>query len=297
MDTSGVATNMQTTRVVAKMTYPSDHAEGYKGLTWASAKDLAKTFVVRFAFIMGKRLTRNLKIQSQAKAAAPHYEQLMQDAPSQWDANSLSDWEQAIPMDLKEFAAEAEYVFSQIPDSLPNLVITTIPCVDTSLAGDGLGLRGHRSGLVFKLMVVMRALRSAYTAAGWKPTTPGDAPFAWILETSPIFETDTRPLILEAKQVFTDLLGNPVQPDAAMAGSSAYRKTMLFSNMGREDQFNSIQDWTPANLPETTSAARLVQIMMQTPRLSSAQPPQIWRRHARPPGAHPARSQPPAGAQ
>eukprot|EP00873_Tetraselmis_striata_P024068 jgi/Tetstr1/444332/TSEL_032223.t1 len=74
MDTSGVATNMQTTQVVAKMTYPPDHAEEYKGLTWASAKDLAKTFVVRFAFIMGKRLTRNLKIQSQAKAAAPHYE-------------------------------------------------------------------------------------------------------------------------------------------------------------------------------------------------------------------------------
>eukprot|EP00873_Tetraselmis_striata_P013685 jgi/Tetstr1/433949/TSEL_023126.t1 len=88
----------------------------------------------------------------------------------------------------------------------------------------------------------MWALRSAYTAAGWKPTTPGDAPFAWILETSPIFETGTR---LEAKQVFTHLLGNPVQPDAAMAGSSAYRKTMLFSNMGREDQFDSIQDWTP----------------------------------------------------
>eukprot|EP00873_Tetraselmis_striata_P003674 jgi/Tetstr1/423938/TSEL_001420.t1 len=48
--------------------------EEYKGLTWASAKDLAKTFVARFAFIMGKRLMRNLKIQSQAQAAAPHYE-------------------------------------------------------------------------------------------------------------------------------------------------------------------------------------------------------------------------------
>eukprot|EP00873_Tetraselmis_striata_P040436 jgi/Tetstr1/460700/TSEL_005887.t1 len=46
------------------MTYPLDHMEEYKGLTWASVKDLAKTFVVRFAFIMGKRLTRNLKIQS-----------------------------------------------------------------------------------------------------------------------------------------------------------------------------------------------------------------------------------------
>eukprot|EP00873_Tetraselmis_striata_P042786 jgi/Tetstr1/463050/TSEL_007988.t1 len=46
----------------------------YKGLTGASAKDLAKTFMIRFAFIMGKRLTRNLKILSQAKAAAPHYE-------------------------------------------------------------------------------------------------------------------------------------------------------------------------------------------------------------------------------
>eukprot|EP00873_Tetraselmis_striata_P026627 jgi/Tetstr1/446891/TSEL_034349.t1 len=56
------------------MTYPLDHTEEYKGLTWARAKDLAKTFVVRSAFIMGKRLTRNnLKIQSQAKAAAPHY--------------------------------------------------------------------------------------------------------------------------------------------------------------------------------------------------------------------------------
>eukprot|EP00873_Tetraselmis_striata_P042296 jgi/Tetstr1/462560/TSEL_007548.t1 len=67
MDTSGVATNMQATQVVAKMTYPPDHTEEYKGLTWASAKDLAKTFVVRFEFIMGKRLARNLKIQSQSK--------------------------------------------------------------------------------------------------------------------------------------------------------------------------------------------------------------------------------------
>eukprot|EP00873_Tetraselmis_striata_P040437 jgi/Tetstr1/460701/TSEL_005888.t1 len=56
------------------MTYPLDHTEEYKGLTWASAKDLAKTFMIRFAFIMGKRLTRNLKIQSQAKATAPPYE-------------------------------------------------------------------------------------------------------------------------------------------------------------------------------------------------------------------------------
>eukprot|EP00873_Tetraselmis_striata_P026626 jgi/Tetstr1/446890/TSEL_034348.t1 len=106
----------------------------------------------------------------------------------------------------------------------------------------------------------MRALRSAYTAAGWKPTTPGDAPFAWILETSPIFETDTRPLIMEAKQVFTHLLGNPVQPDAAMAGPSAYRKTMLFSNTGREDQFDSIQGWTPVPMirsPPSVSAAQL----------------------------------------
>eukprot|EP00873_Tetraselmis_striata_P036551 jgi/Tetstr1/456815/TSEL_043489.t1 len=55
------------TQVVAKMTYPPDHTEGYKGLTWASDKDLAKTFAVRFAFIMGKRLTRNLKIRFQAK--------------------------------------------------------------------------------------------------------------------------------------------------------------------------------------------------------------------------------------
>eukprot|EP00873_Tetraselmis_striata_P000854 jgi/Tetstr1/421118/TSEL_012161.t1 len=46
----------------------------YKGLLSVSAKDQAKTFMVRFAFIVGKRLTRNLKIQSQAKAAAPHYE-------------------------------------------------------------------------------------------------------------------------------------------------------------------------------------------------------------------------------
>eukprot|EP00873_Tetraselmis_striata_P040438 jgi/Tetstr1/460702/TSEL_005889.t1 len=100
----------------------------------------------------------------------------------------------------------------------------------------------------------MRALRSAYRAAGWKPTTPGDAPFAWILETSPIFETDTLPLILEAKQVFTHLLGNPVQPDAAMAGPSAYRKTMLFSNMGREDQFDSIQGWTPVPMIRSLQA-------------------------------------------
>eukprot|EP00873_Tetraselmis_striata_P025784 jgi/Tetstr1/446048/TSEL_033650.t1 len=55
------------THVVAKMTSPPDHTEGYKGLTWASDKDLAKTFAVRFAFIMGKRLTRNLKIRFQAK--------------------------------------------------------------------------------------------------------------------------------------------------------------------------------------------------------------------------------------
>eukprot|EP00873_Tetraselmis_striata_P004718 jgi/Tetstr1/424982/TSEL_001516.t1 len=61
------------------MTYPLDHMEEYKGLTWASAKDLAKTFMIRFAFIMGKRLTRNLKIQSQAKAAAPPYEGLDKD--------------------------------------------------------------------------------------------------------------------------------------------------------------------------------------------------------------------------
>eukprot|EP00873_Tetraselmis_striata_P040321 jgi/Tetstr1/460585/TSEL_000510.t1 len=74
MDTSGVATNMHANQVITKMTYPPDHADEYEGLTLASAKDLAKNFVVRFAFIMGKRLTRNLKIQSQAKAAAPHYE-------------------------------------------------------------------------------------------------------------------------------------------------------------------------------------------------------------------------------
>eukprot|EP00873_Tetraselmis_striata_P021715 jgi/Tetstr1/441979/TSEL_030184.t1 len=106
----------------------------------------------------------------------------------------------------------------------------------------------------------MRALRSAYTAAGWKPTTPGDAPFAWILETSSIFETGTRPLILEAKQVFTHLLGNPVQPDAAMAGPSAYRKTMLFYNTGTEDHFDSIQGWTPVPMirsPPSMSAAQL----------------------------------------
>eukprot|EP00873_Tetraselmis_striata_P009789 jgi/Tetstr1/430053/TSEL_019913.t1 len=60
--------------MIAKMTYPPDHKDEYEGLNWASAKDLAKTFVVRFAFIKGKRLTRNLKIQSHAKAAAPHYE-------------------------------------------------------------------------------------------------------------------------------------------------------------------------------------------------------------------------------
>eukprot|EP00873_Tetraselmis_striata_P035965 jgi/Tetstr1/456229/TSEL_042992.t1 len=74
METGGVATNMQATRVIAKMTYSPDHVDEYEGLTWASAKDLAKTLVVRFALIMGKRLTRNLKIQSHAKAAAPHYE-------------------------------------------------------------------------------------------------------------------------------------------------------------------------------------------------------------------------------
>eukprot|EP00873_Tetraselmis_striata_P011594 jgi/Tetstr1/431858/TSEL_021348.t1 len=74
MDTNGVATDMHANRVIAKTTYPPDHADEYEGLTSASAKDLAKTFVVRFAFIMGRRLTRNLKIHSQAKAAAPHYE-------------------------------------------------------------------------------------------------------------------------------------------------------------------------------------------------------------------------------
>lgn len=142
--------------------------------------------------------------------------------------------------DVKEFATKAEFVFSQIKDSLPNLAIATIPCVDTSLARDGLGLTCHRSGLIFKLMVVMRALRNAYKAAGWTPAAPGDAPFAWILEISPIFETDTRPLIFEAKQVFKHPLGDPVQPGAATAGSSAYRNIMFFSNMGRKDQFDSI---------------------------------------------------------
>eukprot|EP00873_Tetraselmis_striata_P018915 jgi/Tetstr1/439179/TSEL_027624.t1 len=87
MDTSGVATNMQATQVVAKMTSPPDHTEEYKGLTWAPAKDLATTFVVRFAFIMGKRPTRNLKIQSHAKARSDYSNH----AAHEWAAHGLSD--------------------------------------------------------------------------------------------------------------------------------------------------------------------------------------------------------------
>eukprot|EP00873_Tetraselmis_striata_P025995 jgi/Tetstr1/446259/TSEL_033803.t1 len=53
MYTSGGATNMQATQVVAKkkMTYSPDHMEEYKGLTQASAKDLAQTFMVGCNFL------------------------------------------------------------------------------------------------------------------------------------------------------------------------------------------------------------------------------------------------------
>lgn len=55
MGTSGVATHMHATQVIAKTTYPPDHANEYEGLTLAPVKDMAKIFVIRFAFIMGKR--------------------------------------------------------------------------------------------------------------------------------------------------------------------------------------------------------------------------------------------------
>lgn len=64
------------------------------------------------------------------------------------------------------------------------------------------------------------------------------------METSPIFETVTRPLILEAKQVFTHMVGDLVQQDAAMAKIERLQQKnafQTFSNMaGREEQFNFI---------------------------------------------------------
>lgn len=172
--------------------------------------------------------------------------------PEQLSADALREWESAFPQDLRTVAQRAAQIFSDM-EELPTVIAATVPCTDTSMAGEGAGLTGNRSSLVYQFASTVLALAAEYKNRGW--SSARRAPFIWIMETSPIYATDGRANILRAKAILRHLLGEHIFIDAASAGSRSHRRTWVFSNMGSKQEFMSFQN--APQLPYIISLAEL----------------------------------------
>ena len=170
--------------------------------------------------------------------AAAAVAKIQQGHPQLLPMSALEDWDIRLPSDISILAREAQ---SRLADMrvLPNFLAGAIPCTDTSLAGEGAGLRANsRSSLVFEFVTVAHHLYREYKRRGWQQP---HAPFVWMVETSAVMDVDSRPTVREAMQALEAMLGEPVTVDAVWAGAGCHRRTMIFSNMtDTEEQFAAI---------------------------------------------------------
>ena len=216
--------------------------EGQKGLrvldTFAGIATLllclvqAELPVQRYWYNEKEQRTKDIAAAAVARIQQEHAQFLREDA--------LTGWDISVPGDISLLAQEAAALFAET-EELPTFLSGAIPCTDTSLAGEGAGLRGgSRSSLVYEFVTVVHALSKEYMRRGWQHA---HAPFVWMVETSAVAEVDDRPAVREAMQALTAMLGAPIILDATWAGAGCYRRTMLFSNMtSSAEKFASIQN-------------------------------------------------------
>ena len=160
--------------------------------------------------------------------AAAAVSRMQHEHPQLLPASALEDWDVRLPADIKVLAQDAQDRLAEMTE-LPNFMAGAIPCTDTSLAGEGAGLRySSRSSLVFEFVRVAYCLYREYQRRGWQGP---HAPFIWMVETSAVMDVDNRPAVREAMQALEVMLGEPITVDAVWAGAGCHRRTMIFSNM------------------------------------------------------------------
>ena len=182
----------------------------------------------------------NEKDQRTREVAAAAVARIQREHPEHLAAGALEHWDTCVAADITDLAQGADKLFSNMRE-LPTFLSGAIPCTDTSLAGEGAGLRGgSRSSLVYEFVRVMHTLYREYKRRGWQQP---HAPFVWMVETSAVAEIDERPAVREAMQALEAMLGQPITLDAVWAGAGCHRRTMLFSNMTRsKEEFAAIQN-------------------------------------------------------
>ena len=153
--------------------------------------------------------------------------------PDLLPTSAFTHFDTLCPQDAAQFAATARTTLLALP-AWPHLGLFTFPCQDTSRTGLGLGLRGSRSINAIHCATIAREILRGPLNTPTPPTatTSPTACAGWMMETSPLYASDTRPYITEASHILNHIMGPPLIDDAALRGSTARRVTQLHSNLG-----------------------------------------------------------------
>jgi hypothetical protein len=135
-------------------------------------------------------------------------------------------WEKAfetLPMDVYDISS-AELV-GAVQQGEQWLVVAGWECQDLSPAGGGKGLKGNRSSTYFQLLRVLDSIQGAAKAKG-------SPPVGYLLENT-AFQYHWSPEVAGRDfAAVCDVLGTPLEVDAARFGSRAHRLRNYWTNLG-----------------------------------------------------------------
>jgi hypothetical protein len=137
-----------------------------------------------------------------------------------------SAWESAfssLPMDVYEVTKQD--LTSLVLPGEQWLVVAGWECQDLSPAGSGKGLRGNKSSTYFQLLTMLNTLQGA-------AREKGNPPIGYLLENT-AFQYHWNPEVASKDFAFvTEVLGTPLEVDAARFGSRAHRLRNFWMNLG-----------------------------------------------------------------
>jgi hypothetical protein len=139
-------------------------------------------------------------------------------------------WEKAfttLPMDVYEITS-ADTV-AAVHQGEQWLVVAGWECQDLSTAGGGKGLKGNRSSSYFQLLRLLDGLQGSNRSKG-------NPPLGYVLENT-AFQYHWSPEIAGKDfAAVCDVLGTPVEVDAARFGSRAHRLRNYWTNLGESSK-------------------------------------------------------------